>query len=110
MPERSEASADLRFPSNEKPQFRKGCIVNVAFQCFGLLIMLGMTAFLRWQNKQRDEKEGGRPAKGSHLETFDKFDLAPGESSFPLIPDPRVPHRWRVQWRRANLAGFRYVP
>ena len=43
--------------------------------------MLGMTTYLRLENKKRDKVEGGRPPKGSHLETFEKFDLAPGESS-----------------------------
>ena len=48
--------------------------------------MLGMTTYLRLENKRRDKVEGGRPPKGSHLETFEKFDLAPGESSSSPLP------------------------
>jgi len=67
-----------RFPSVEGPQYRKGCIVNVTFACLGLCIMLFMTTWLRFENRRRDKVEGGRPPKGSHIETLEQFDLAPG--------------------------------
>lgn len=66
------------FPSKEGPQYHKGCTVNVTFACLGLCIMLGMTTYLRLENKRRDKVEGGRPPKGSHIETLEQFDLAPG--------------------------------
>lgn len=47
--------------------------------------MLGMTTYLRLENKRRDKVEGGRPPKGSHLETFEKFDLAPGRFAHVFV-------------------------
>jgi hypothetical protein len=40
--------------------------------------MLFMTTWLRFENRRRDKVEGGRPPKGSHIETLEQFDLAPG--------------------------------
>lgn len=37
-----------------------------------------MTTFYRLENRRRDRAEGSRPPKGAHLETIEKFDLAPG--------------------------------
>ena len=76
-------AAAFLFPSKEKPQFKKGCTVNIAFACLGLCIMLGMTTFYRLENKRRDKVEGGRPPKGAHLNTIEEFDLAPG---FRYVP------------------------
>jgi hypothetical protein len=79
-PSESESLADpLSFPSTEKPQFKKGCTVNVAFACLGFCIMIGMTTYYRLENGRRDKLEGGRPQPGTQLETMEKFDLAPGE-------------------------------
>lgn len=68
----------IRFPSKEGPQYRKGGIVNVTFQCLGLVLVLAMTAWYRYENKRRDKVEGGRPAKGEVVDTLHQFDLAPG--------------------------------
>ena len=68
--------ANLSFPSPEGPQFTKGCTVNVAFACLGLVIASSMTIYYRLENKRRDRVEGTtRPAA---METHTKFDLAPG--------------------------------
>lgn len=102
FPQEMSADQRTRFPSKEGPQFHKGCILNITFQCLGLLIMLGMTTYFRLENKRRDKVEGGRPPKGSYLETFEKFDLAPGTSS-------RADKR-QVGRVEADGTGFRYVP
>jgi hypothetical protein len=67
-----------RFPSKEKPQFKKGCSINVAFACIGFTIVTCMSIYYRWENRRRDKVEGGRPPVGAHLEVIEKFDLAPG--------------------------------
>jgi len=67
-----------RFPSKEGPQYRKGGIVNVTFQCLGLLLTLAMTVWYRYENKRRDKVEGGKPVKGEVIDTLNQFDLAPG--------------------------------
>jgi hypothetical protein len=67
------------FPSTEKPQYKKGCTVNVAFASLGFCIMTGMTLYYRMENRRRDKVEGGRPVPGTQLETVEKFDLAPGK-------------------------------
>ncbi|ORX37396.1 major facilitator superfamily domain-containing protein [Kockovaella imperatae] len=76
-------AAAFMFPSTEKPQFRKGCIINVAFQCLGLVLVLGMSLYYRWENKRRDKVEGGRPPRGAALDTMEQHDLAPG---FRYVP------------------------
>jgi hypothetical protein len=72
-------AASFLFPSNEGPSYTKGCIINIAFQSFGLLIALAMTTYYRLENKRRDREEGGRPVVGTHLETHEFYDKAPGE-------------------------------
>lgn len=71
-------AASFLFPSPQGPQFVQGCIVNIAFQAFGLLIALGMTLYFRWENSRRDKREG-KPVAGEHLSTYEQFDLAPGQ-------------------------------
>jgi hypothetical protein len=85
------------FPSTEKPQYKKGCTVNVAFASLGFCIMTGMTLYYRMENRRRDKIEGGRPEKGTQLETVEKFDLAPGQ--------------YKAQNTRPSTdwTGFRYV-
>lgn len=70
--------AAFLFPKPESPKFTKGCIVNLAFQCLGLVIALGMTSWYRYENRVRDRAEGGRPAPGTPLETLEYHDLAVG--------------------------------
>ncbi|KAK8866095.1 hypothetical protein IAR55_001246 [Kwoniella newhampshirensis] len=76
-------AAAFLFPSHEGPQFRKGSIVNITFQALGLVIVLCMTAWYRWENKRRDRVEGGRPVKGAVLNVREEYDLAPG---FRYVP------------------------
>ncbi|ORY28949.1 major facilitator superfamily domain-containing protein [Naematelia encephala] len=71
-------AAAFLFPSVEGPQYIKGSIINIAFQALGLVIALTLTAFCRWENRRRDREEGGRPEQGASLDTYDKFDYAPG--------------------------------
>ncbi|KAK4684243.1 MFS transporter, ACS family, pantothenate transporter, partial [Tremellales sp. Uapishka_1] len=76
-------AAAFLFPSSEKPQWTKGCAINLAFQVFGLVIALSMTAYYRYENKRRDKVEGGRPPKGTVLDVIEQHDLAPG---FRYVP------------------------
>lgn len=76
-------AASFLFPSHEKPGFRKGCIVNIAFQALGLVLAMAMTAYYRTENRRRDKVEGGRPPKGTPLEVIELHDLAPG---FRYVP------------------------
>lgn len=71
-------AASFLFPSSQAPTYRTGSIVNIAFQCLGLCIALGMTTYFRVENRRRDKREGGRPVPGTALETLEKHDLAPG--------------------------------
>lgn len=77
-------AASFLFPSVEGPSYTKGSIVNIAFQAFGLLIALSMTLYYRFENKRRDEAEGGRPPAGTHLDTHEFYDKAQGELPFVL--------------------------
>ncbi|PVF99566.1 MFS general substrate transporter [Serendipita vermifera] len=65
------------FPSKEGPKWHKGFGVNLAFNLMAILIATGLTAYFRWENNRRDNAEGGRPPKGTHL-NFEKYDLSPG--------------------------------
>ncbi|WVF70301.1 hypothetical protein IAT40_005090 [Kwoniella sp. CBS 6097] len=75
--------AAFLFPSKEGPQYRKGAIVNIAFQALGLILVLAMTAYYRYENRRRDKVEGGRPPKGTPLNVLEEYDLAPG---FRYVP------------------------
>ncbi|WVR06040.1 hypothetical protein IAU60_003068 [Kwoniella sp. DSM 27419] len=75
--------AAFLFPSHEGPQYRKGAIVNIAFQALGLILVLSMSAYYRWENKRRDKVEGGRPPHGTPLNVVEQYDLAPG---FRYVP------------------------
>ncbi len=68
----------ISFPSKEGPQYHKGTIVNLAFQVLGLVLVLIMSAYYRYENRRRDRVEGGRPPTGQPLEVQEKFDFAPG--------------------------------
>ncbi|KAM0751708.1 MFS general substrate transporter [Meredithblackwellia eburnea MCA 4105] len=70
--------AAFSFPSKEGPKYIKGCALNVAFSSLGLLIVLGMTFWYRWENKRRDKVEGGRPPKDTPINVFEEYDLAKG--------------------------------
>ncbi|WWC86436.1 uncharacterized protein L201_001313 [Kwoniella dendrophila CBS 6074] len=75
--------AAFLFPSKEGPQYRKGAIVNIAFQALGLILVLAMTMYYRYENKRRDKVEGGRPPKGTPINVVEEYDLAPG---FRYVP------------------------
>jgi hypothetical protein len=70
--------ASYLFPTSQAPQYNEGCIINIAFQAFGMVLALGMTLYYRWENKRRDRLEGGRPEAHAHLDVVSKYDLAPG--------------------------------
>lgn len=75
--------ASFLFPSEEGPRYIKGAKVNIAFQCLGFAIVLGMTLYYRLENARRDRKEGGRPLKGVRIEGLQEtYDKTPGPSSF----------------------------
>ncbi|GJN87727.1 hypothetical protein Rhopal_000682-T1 [Rhodotorula paludigena] len=67
------------FPKNEGPRYVKAASLNIAFQCLGLLISLSMTLYYRWENRRRDKREGGKPAKGLRIEGLhEDYDHAVG--------------------------------
>lgn len=75
--------ASFLFPSVEGPKFTKGCTVNLAFQCLGLVLACLISFWYRWENRRRDKVEGGPPAKGTPLDVIEQHDLAPG---FRYVP------------------------
>lgn len=91
-------AASFLFPSVEGPAYTKGCIINIAFQAFGLLIALSMTTYYRRENKRRNEIEGGKPAPGTHLETHEFYDKAPGKFLARF-----------ESWQSLMYIGFRFV-
>lgn len=71
--------AAFLFPANEGPRFVKGAVVNLAFQCLGLVLALSMTTYYRRENRRRDAAEGGRPPKGMRIENINTlYDRAIG--------------------------------
>ncbi|TYJ54827.1 hypothetical protein B9479_004498 [Cryptococcus floricola] len=76
-------AAAFLFPKVEGPQYTKGATVNIAMQSLGLVIVLCMTTYYRWENARRDKVEGGRPVKGSPVNVRDDYDLAVG---FRYVP------------------------
>ncbi|KAJ7662827.1 major facilitator superfamily domain-containing protein [Mycena polygramma] len=70
--------AAFLFPTPEGPRYTKGCATNLAFAVLGLLVSLGMTAYYRWENRRRDEVEGGKPAGDAVVNVLEDYDLARG--------------------------------
>ncbi|KAJ7146696.1 MFS general substrate transporter [Mycena epipterygia] len=74
--------AAFLFPTPEGPRYVKGCATNLAFAVLGLLLTLGVTAWLRWENDRRDTLEGGRPGEegwqGPEGNLLEEYDLARG--------------------------------
>ncbi|WVQ82750.1 hypothetical protein IAT38_004882 [Cryptococcus sp. DSM 104549] len=76
-------AAAFLFPKKEGPQYRKGASINLAFQALGLVIVLCMSAWYRYENRRRDKVEGGTPPKGTPVNVREFHDLAPG---FRYVP------------------------
>ncbi|KIR52877.1 high-affinity nicotinic acid transporter [Cryptococcus gattii Ru294] len=76
-------AAAFLFPSVEGPQFTKGASINLAFQALGLILTLSMTLYYRWENRQRDKREGGKPAVGAPIDVKQGYDKAVG---FRYVP------------------------
>lgn len=66
------------FPTEEKPYWRKGFGLNLAFNALSAIIAVILYLILRWENARRDRNEGSRPSNTTKVDV-DKFnDLAPG--------------------------------
>ena len=50
--------ASLAFKSNTAPKYMPALIVNAAFQAAGILMIIGMGLYLRWDNRRRDREQG----------------------------------------------------
>ncbi|KAI5479118.1 high-affinity nicotinic acid transporter [Pseudohyphozyma bogoriensis] len=70
--------AAFSFPSTQGPHYTKGLLLNIAFSCLGFCIIVAMTCYYRFENARRDRVEGGKPVKGTPINVFEEFDLAPG--------------------------------
>jgi hypothetical protein len=66
------------FPSNEKPFWRKGFGLNLAFNALAAIVALALYLNLRCENARRDRKEGGRPSNMTDVDVHTYNDLAPG--------------------------------
>ena len=70
--------ASFIFPSDEKPLWRKGFGLNLAFNGLAVIIAIGLYLSLRLENARRDKNEGGRPSNMSKVDVYTYNDLAPG--------------------------------
>ena len=50
--------ASLAFQANTAPRYKPALIVNCAFLLFGVLVILGMGAYFRYDNRRRDREQG----------------------------------------------------
>jgi MFS family permease len=66
------------FPSNEKPFWRKGFGLNLAFNALAAIVAVALYLNLRRENARRDRKEGGRPSNMTDVDVHTYNDLAPG--------------------------------
>lgn len=57
--------------------------------------MTAMTSWYRYENRRRDKVEGGRPVPGTHLNTMEQYDLAPGE---PVV----IPRQFFADFSKAS--------
>jgi len=70
-------AATFLFPTAEGPRWIKGFSVNLALNLLAIVIALAMSAFYRWENRRRDQKEG-KPIPGQALDTDKDYDYAIG--------------------------------
>ena len=66
------------FPDSEKPLWRKGFGLNLAFTGLASITALALYGILRLENARRDKKEGGRSLPDIKVDVSTYFDLAPG--------------------------------
>ena len=70
--------ASFIFPSGEKPLWRKGFGLNLAFNALAAIVAVVLYLILRHENARRDRQEGGRPSDMAHVDVDTFNDLAPG--------------------------------
>ena len=75
--------ATFIFPSADKPFWRKGFGLNLAFNALAALVAIGLHVILRRENSRRDKEECRHPSDKIDMD-IDKYnDLAPG---FRYVP------------------------
>ncbi|PLB43327.1 allantoate permease [Aspergillus steynii IBT 23096] len=52
--------SSLAFKADTAPRYKPALIVNCAFLLFGVLVILAMGAWFRWDNRRRDREQGVR--------------------------------------------------
>ncbi|CAF1445831.1 unnamed protein product [Adineta steineri] len=70
--------ASFIFPTDEKPYWRKGFGLNLAFNGLGAIVAVILYLSLRRENARRDRNEGGRPSDTQQVDVYTYNDLAPG--------------------------------
>lgn len=77
----SIASAFL-FPESDKPRWKKGTSVNLAFNLLGITLALGMSIYFRLENHRRNALVSDSKSKpiinGSDQERIHRYDLEEG--------------------------------
>lgn len=66
------------FPSGDKPLWRKGFGLNLAFNALAAILALILYFILRHENARRDRMEGGHPVSMADVDVDKYNDLAPG--------------------------------
>ena len=66
------------FPSSDKPLWRKGFALNLAFNALAIAVAIVLFVCLRMENARRDRKEGPRPPNMADVDVHTYNDLAPG--------------------------------
>jgi hypothetical protein len=66
------------FPSHEGPQYHRGVAVNLSFQALGAGMAVAMSFYYKYENRRRDQKEGGKPTSGAKLDVLVDYDRAIG--------------------------------
>ncbi|SCZ93063.1 BZ3500_MvSof-1268-A1-R1_Chr6-2g08438 [Microbotryum saponariae] len=69
--------AAFSFPTIQGPQYRKGIIINLAFEALGFVMAIALSLYFRAVNSRRDRSEG-EPQKGVALNTHEDYDHAEG--------------------------------
>ncbi|PYH98422.1 allantoate permease [Aspergillus ellipticus CBS 707.79] len=50
--------SSLAFKADTAPRYKPALVVNCAFLLFGVLVVLAMGAYFRWDNRRRDREQG----------------------------------------------------
>ncbi|KDE03411.1 hypothetical protein MVLG_06077 [Microbotryum lychnidis-dioicae p1A1 Lamole] len=69
--------AAFSFPTIQGPQYRKGIIINLAFEALGFIMAIVLSFYFRAVNSRRDRSEG-EPQMGVTLNTHEDYDHAEG--------------------------------